>query len=300
MKSTAHHKRIARWALALAMLVWAGFMLACVAPPPAGPPPPPKHLPMSAWGDRYNYQYNPPSQQKAASVRATIIVVNPYYKETDSTLANPTYSKVAKGFSVSMGVDTDKVLIAKGMTAKGPFAAEDEITYSDKKISDLAIVPKVFLTADSRYITKWLVEGNYLHDEQIVTVMSREFEMKIGGWVSFVMQEPLSAQKMWIKRLELPETVVKGIEYHKAIPQYETRTHYDPGFLFVPPTRSEYKVLVGHNPGELIYDGKKEALADAIKQMYPEIMGKLWTYIDTDEIISLKEKVKEIRELKRY
>lgn len=291
---------IARWIIALSLLTWAGFMLACVPPPDTTPPPPPKHLPASAWGDRYSYRYDPPSQKKAASVPATIIVVNPFYRETDSTLANPTYSKVAKGFSSSMGVDTDKVLIAKGMTAKGPFAAEEEITYSDKKVSDLTIVPKVFLTADSRYTTKWLVEGNYLYDEQIIDVMSREFEMKIGGWVSFVMQEPLSGQKMWIKRLELPDTTVKGIEYYRAIPQYETRVNYDPGFLFVPPTKYEYKVLVGHNPGELIYDGKKEAIANAIKQMYPEIMSKLWTYVDTDEIISLKEKVKEIRELKRY
>lgn len=300
MKELPRSTRIARWLIVLAVLVWIGSMMACVPPPDTTPPPPPKHLPASAWGDRYSYRYDPPSQQKAASIPATIIVVNPYYKETDSTLANPTYSKVAKGFSSSMGVDTDKVLIAKGMTAKGPFAAEDEITYSDKKISDLAIVPKVFLTADARYITKWAVEGNYLYDEQIIDVMSREFEMKIGGWVSFVMQEPLSAQKMWIKRLELPETVVKGIEYYRAIPQYETRVNYDPGFLFVPPTKYEYKVLTGHNPGELLYDGKKEALANAIKQMYPEIMSKLWTYVDTDEIISLKEKVKEIRELKRY
>lgn len=300
MKNQKQPFQISRWIIGLSLLVWAGFMLACATPPPPVPPPAPKFLPASAWGDRYTYRYDPPSQKKAASVPATIIVVNPYYKETDSTLANPTYSKVAKGFSSSMGVDTDKVLIAKGMTSKGPFSTEDEITYSDKKVADLAIVPKVFLTADSRYISKWLVEGNYQYDEQIITVMSREFEMKIGGWVSFVMQEPLSAQKMWIKRLELPETIVKGIEYYRAIPQYETRTHYDPGFLFVPPTTSQYKVLVGHNPGEMIYDGKKEALANAIKQMYPEIMGKLWTYVDTDEIISLKEKVKEIRELKRY
>ncbi|MGB4600650.1 MAG: hypothetical protein WBI04_11860 [Trichlorobacter sp.] len=299
MKTVTRRSTIARWVVGLSLLTWAGFMLACV-PPPQEPPPPPKHLPSSSWGDRYSYRYDPPAQKKAASVPATIIVVDPYYKEADSTLANPTYSKVAKGFASSMGVDTDKVLIAKGMTSKGPFATVDEITYSDKKVSDLAIVPKVFLTADSRYITKWQVEGNYLYDEQIVDVMSREFEMKIGGWVSFVMQEPLSGQKMWIKRLELPETVVKGIEYFRAIPQYETRVNYDPGFLFVPPTKNEYKVLVGHNPGEILYDGKKEALADAIKQMYPEIMGKLWTYVDTDEIISLKEKVKEIRDLKRF
>lgn len=300
MKSQKQPFTISRWIIGLSLLVWVGFMLACATPPPPVPPPAPKLLPASAWGDRYTYRYDPPSQKKAASIPATIIVVDPYYKETDSTLANPTYSKVARGFSSSMGVDTDKVLIAKGMTSKGPFSSEDEITYSDKKISDLAIVPKVFLTADSRYISKWLVEDNYQYDDQLITVMSREFEMKIGGWVSFVMQEPLSGQKMWIKRLELPETVVKGIEYYKAIPQYETRTSYDPGFLFVPPTTSQYKVLVGHNPGELLYDGKKEALANAIKQLYPEIMGKLWTYVDTDEIISLKEKVKEIRELKRY
>lgn len=103
--------------------------------------------------------------------------------------------------------------------------------------------------------------------------MSRQFNMKIGGWISFVMQEPMSGQKMWVKKLDLDDITMSGTEYYTAR---------------------------GYNPGEVLYDGKIDAIADALKQMYPAIMQKCWTYIDPEEILSLKEKVKEIRELKRY
>ena len=96
---------------------------------------------------------------------------------------------------------------------------------------------------------------------------------------------------MWLKKLELDEIELRGIESYKAIPQYVTTYG-----LF----GEEIKTPSGYSMGELAYDGKVEAMADALKKVYPTIMEKFWTYIDADEIISLKEKVKEIRELKRY
>jgi hypothetical protein len=249
--------------------------------------------PTSSWGEKYSYSYEPPEKMGPASVAATIVVVNPSYREAESALQAQVYSKVGKGFSVSMGVDMDKVIIAKGMTVKGPYASLEDITYSDKKGSDLTLCPKLFLTTKVDYIGDWRIT-RYVQGGVEEFRKERSFAMKINGWISFVMQEPLSAEKMWIKKLELDEMAMEGIESYKATPQYSTQEDpcMGPG--------GGGRILTGYDVGELVYDGKADAIADALKQVYPTVMEKLWTYLDANEILSLKEKTEEIRRLKRY
>lgn len=272
-------------------LLTIGVLSACVQQPPPQRELPP--LPSSPWGEKYLYRFEPPLNQSAASVPATIVVVNPFYKETESTLAEALYSKVAKGFSSSMGVDMDKLIISKGMTVKGPYLSLDEITYSDKKGSDLTLAPKVFLTAQTKYVgeVQYITYRNEAGQEEVRG--AREFQMNIGGWIAFVMQEPLSGEKMWIKKLELEDTVVTGIESYEATPQYVT---YQTGCF----NEIQNSYVSGYTLGKLMYDGKIDAMADMLNKLYPTIMEKCWTYLDADEILSLKEKVQEIRVLKRY
>lgn len=291
-KQIVTKKWAARAKLLVAGTVTIGFMLACAESAPVAPrqlPP----VPSSSWGGSYSYKYEPPEKKNPASVQATIVVVNPFYKESESALIDPLYTKVAKGFSASMGVDMDKVVIAKGMMVKGPYTSLDDITYSDKKISDLTLVPKVFLTTQIKYVGE-LARHEYRNDAGKEEMrIDRKFEMKFSGWIAFVMQEPLSGEKMWIKRLELDDTVVQDIESYEAIPKYQT-------------TRSgcfneiEHTWLVGYDRGKLLYDGKVDAMANMLKKTYPTIMEKCWIYIDTQEVLALQEKTKEIRVLKRY
>jgi len=272
--------------------------------------------------------YNPPEKKAGVPVHATIIVVNPSYKEEDSALTNEIYKKVAKGFSASMGIDMDKIIISKGMTAKGPYKALDDVTYPDKKTSDMILAPKVYINAETKYKVMnrnsqdsgerrteaqatmsgydhiWVVEQGVEGGEKVVeqyteddgTIKSRnvirggrhkvrmyrEFEMKISGWVAFVMLESVSGQKMWIKRLELDETTANGTEI------YEGNIRHLGGKQF------EYTA------GRVLYDGRTDAVANAIKKMYPVIMDKCYTYINTEEILSLKTRSQEIRDVKVY
>jgi hypothetical protein len=170
------------------------------------------------------------------------------------------------------------------MTVKGPFASLDEITYSDKKGSALTLAPKVFVVTQVKYF------GNFRNVQgQNGVWMERDFEMSTSGWVSFVMEEPLSGEKMWLKKVELDPVVQRGVEAFEAIPQYSTVRGLT--------TRT---VLSGYNQGKLLYDGKVDGMADTLKQMYPIIMEKCWTYIDPDEVVALQEKGKEIRASKVY
>ncbi|MGA2083279.1 MAG: hypothetical protein ABSH53_22105 [Holophaga sp.] len=281
---------------------WVGLMVACAPPAAAPPPPPPQQVPVSAWGGHFSFSYTPPAATaEPASANATILVVNPSYKDHESAFARRDFEKIGKGFSASMGVDMDKILIAKGLTSKGPFSAIDELTYSDKKNSDLTLNPTVFITSDVKF-GKWEVEGQtYVTEGRTITVMTRPFELRVGGWVSFVMQEPLSGEKMWIKKLELDEKSYTGKEYCEAKAQYHTNTTTTGnGSLFFPYQTNTEQVLDGYNPGDLLFSENVDDMAGYVKEIYPVVMKKCWDYIDPEEVNSLKSKVAEIRKAKVY
>jgi hypothetical protein len=235
-------------------------------------------LPQSAWGEHYAFSYEPAgATQAAASVPVTIAVVNPNYKVEDSILNNELYRKIGKGLSASMGTDLDKILISKGITTTGPFPSLDEITYSDKKDAALTLAPQVFIT----------VEIKDSPFQQVGNRFDETFSMNVTGWITFFMQEPLSGEKMWIKKLEIEPVVVQGDFSRDAAPQTVNG-------LFGP-------MVTGYTAGQnVLYDGRPDALADALKQIYPVVMSQFEKYIDTDELIQLKAKGNEIRASKVF
>lgn len=245
------------------------FILACGGAPKQSDP-----LPVSRWGESFNYSFQPPQQAKAASVRINVVVVNPFYREPESAFMEAIYAKVGRGFSRSMGVDLDKIIVAKGMTAVGPYATLDDVTFPDKKAGDLTLAPRVFLTSQIRYGEQTRT------DYGGVGYYSRPFTMKVGGWVAYEMREPLSGQKMWIKRLDLDDREVRDVEIHEAVAA----------------RKDNYGNVTSWNVGELRYNGREEAIANALRDYYPQIMQRAWTYLNTEEMLELKEKTKEIRE----
>lgn len=235
-------------------------------------------LPTSHWNNNYFYNYEPPKKMPPASVHANVIVVNPFYKEAESAFVDTTYAQVGKGFSKSMGVDLDTIIVAKGMTAVGPYPTLDDVTYPDKKGADITLAPRVFLTTDTK------LGESYHREYSGVGHLEKAFKLKIGGWVAYEMREPLSGQKMWVKKLELEEKEVNGIEIYDV-----TTIRQD-----------QYGQVLEWGEGKLVFSGRAEALADALKAYYPLIMEKAWTYLNTEEILDLKDKTKEIRERKVF
>ncbi|MBI5211284.1 MAG: hypothetical protein HY927_15025 [Elusimicrobia bacterium] len=120
----------------------------------------------------------------------------------------------------------------------------------------------------------------------------RNFTMTTSGWVYFIMQEPLSGEKLWVKKLELEPIEVQGAEAYAA--DHNMVTINDPCL-------GAYEVPQGLKAGEtLVYDGRADAMATTLQKMYPIIMQKFETYLDPAEIEGLKQKGQEIREHKVY
>lgn len=236
----------------------------------------------------YSYDITGP-KANPSSVPLTVIVVNTNYKEDESALRESNYYKVGKGFAMSMGVDADKAIIAKGMTTIGPCPSLDDITYADKKQASLTLVPKVFISLKVKYLDDWhLVEGS-TSEEKHAYRFSKTFLLTIGGWISFVLQEPFSGEKLWVKKLDLEEITIQEVEQCKALKQLTTK----PG-LFGKAIDSGYT-----NTNEMIYDGKITVVADYIREIYPVIMNNFWAYLDPEEMLQLQKQTEEIRKLKR-
>lgn len=266
--------------------IWMIGMPGCVTPTP--PPP----LPQSAWGEKYAFSYQLPAGEEVKppnSVPVTIAVVNPSYKVTESILWTQLYRHVGAGFSASMGSDLDKILIAKGLTTTGPYPSLDEITYSQKKDAALTLAPEVFITAEIKNINEPRQIGYNvgMPNGQANARSDQDFAMSVTGWISFIMEEPLSGEKMWIKKLELDPVSVQGVVVTEMIPQ-------------VGPDQCGDQVVNGYRPGKILYDGRPDAMADALKKMYPVIMAQFDKYIDPAELVQLKQQSKEIRASKVY
>jgi len=251
----------------LCLAVTLAFILACASAPT------PRPMPVSRWAGGYNYSFQVPRVIETASGRINIVVVQPE-RDRESALGERLNVRVSRGFSRSMGVDMDKILVAKGMTTIGPYATLDDVTFPDKKAADLTLAPRVFINTETK------LGNSYNTTYDGVGYVEKRFVMKIAGWVSYEMREPLSGQKMWVKRLDLDEREVKGVEIYEAVAL----------------RRDQYGNVTQWQAGEVKFSGREDALGDALAAYYPEIMQRAWTYLDPSEMIELKEKTREIRD----
>jgi hypothetical protein len=113
--------------------------------------------------------------------------------------------------------------------------------------------------------------------------IERRFTMVLQGHIALEIREPLSNQKLWVKKLDLDPIEHKGIEYFEGPAGGVTGSPAEPEVT-----------------SRLLVDGKQEAMADVMQQWYPAVMAKVWRHLDPAELMSLKPQVDEIRKIKRY
>lgn len=252
------------------------FIVSCVQP---------VYLKMPSTLSAYTFSgYNPPSYAPPASIPLTISVVEPYYKEKISN----DYIKVIKSFSRSIGIGLEQILVAKGLTTKGPYGSLDEIPYPDKKNSNLTLTETVFILPIEQEKREY---NDYYYDDGYgnpVRCEVRNGKLSVEIWVAYEMREPLSGEKMWIKKLDLG---VLERNYQIGIKKYwHSYPQTDP---WAPP-QGEWRY------GDVMFNTKPDAMADILAEIYPKVLNTAWVYLNTEEMLKLNEKAKEIRELKRY
>lgn len=206
------------------------------------------------------FTYSPSSSGEKIDV--TIGLVSPQFTrpfEMNDVMRNYV-SGIKSGF--------DELLSAKGFNITGPFDSVDIMTYPEKKGADLILYPEV-----DAYMSKKVErtgsrdDGNPWSGSRIV--MLCDITLSVTGNISFIVKEPLSGEKMWIKRLEVTE----------------------PSQTF----HLEGESCEGDSSVEL-----KNAMAKMTESTFTAVMQALDKYVNGEEFVMLKKQAAELREKKAY
>lgn len=204
------------------------------------PPPPPLTL-----------HWDPPSAVTAAGDVTVAIVDAQMGRDQLGTYGDAAYFS---SFAQSLDTDTQRLLIAKGLRVTGPFHSFDGMTFPEKKAADLAFVPRIHLEIAESYpvnIDQPAALGGQL--------IRRRGHISARGFVELTLVEPLSEQKMWMKKVELTP-VSDDVEVDLLMDANGTL-----------------------NPFHSNKDNRDTALIMLLNASYPPILDALWRYLDFRE-----------------
>lgn len=247
------------------LLLSATWLLACAAAQPPRPPLPPP---------TYSFNYEPP-KEPVRPVNVTLALVRPSYEPLPAGASPQAWRQwpVVTQYLQSMGGDFQRMLIAKGFRLTGPFEELNLMTYPDKQTANLTLTPRVYLNVESRVVST---------DENAPTALSGTAvgSLTVNSWITFELLEPLSGEKMWIKKLTLQ-------------PNQEQYTY-------------DYRVIRVSEGGRTVTrversnNNSQHVVARVLEGHYATVMGTAWNYFNADEVSAIKKMSDEIREKKRF
>ena len=180
---------------------------------------------------------------------------------------------LAKNFVSGLRTTFNELLSAKGFNVTGPFDSVDNMTFPEKKGADFVLYPEVDVALSQTVTLKGVVQdGNEFtgYDSK----NDCELTLSIGGNVLIVVKEPLSGEKMWMKRVEIVGGQSQTIAYKTASADVACTAALS---------------REGQN-------AKAKLLEDAFKA----VMTALDKYVTGEEFQMLKTQATELREKKAY
>lgn len=259
------------------------FLLAAGCTPPQAKAPeapaePPAYQP--------NFSYTVASTGTKLDV--TLGIINPQFKDT-SALYSQAFKEddVKKTMLSAMNATFNDMLIAKGFNTKGPFASLEEMTYPDKKISELVFYPVFDFQVELKFENlrsvpvqqeqKGLLSGlNLSTDKKAAAPVTKQVcdgVLSVFGNVAFVLQEPISGQKMFSKSIDVTQA----------------------------------KQTFANQEGDMCTNGKaartremSNAWAKAHELVFQSSMKAMDSYLNGEEVKSYKQQSKELRDKKTY
>lgn len=205
-----------------------------------------------------SFNYSPPKQANPGATDVTFAVI-----DASNPPAFPLFQQLAQ----SLSRDLLAILTARGYTMRGPFRTFDDMTFPDKKGSDLILIPELKIQADDSGIAWSPIYGGVFQGKGILI---------ITGSVNLVVEESLSGEKMWVKNFDIPRATIP----------VETIYGY--------PGRTSVQVLL-EKEGQIYND-----IAKALEAQYKPILERTYQYLDPEEMQIVKTQSQEIRSKKVY
>lgn len=176
--------------------------------------------------------------------------------------------------ALSTGIS--EILTSKGFKLKGPYVMLDDVTYRDKKMIYLAVVPVL----------------NIKLKENATTVYKKLYKSKKGtytltGSLIISLVEPMTGQTFVKRRINLSDMNISE-PFIK-----EVQTSYGDGSLLG-------KAIDAATVPDVLVDTSDVAIKNAINKFYSKAMAKIEKYIDREEILSFEKDILKLKGLKRF
>ncbi len=213
------------------------------------------------------FDFAPPETTAPGSAGVAFAVVNARYAKEESWTKEAPFTT----FAGNLSADFQELLNARGYTVRGPFTTADEMTFPDKKGSDLALQPTLELTFDPVPGSAKLKDSTSLLGAALGgKSFTAEVDYAVAGRVTLAVTEPLSGERMWFKSVP-----VQGTTVHLSYPADPT------------------------GKGQIDLAQSAE-LSRALDQAYTNILASAWKYLDPGEMALVKKQGDEIRAKKVY
>jgi len=112
-----------------------------------------------------------------------------------------------KDISCYLNNEVNKILLSKGFTITDRFQSYDRMTFTEKRNTSALFYPEIIINLDEKSLH---THSSFLFFSSDVI----EGRIEIDASVNIIMLEPLSGEKLWIKRLPIDEIYVT-VKYDK-------------------------------------------------------------------------------------
>ena len=256
------HIRRSPTILALALAMAPILILGCATAPP----------PVPTYTPRFSFQY-PPGEASASDI--TIAIVRPSGANATSAipagqvLAAPSArrAQVDAEFTNGIVAQLQELFSKKGFKQTGPFDDLNAMTFPDKRGSDLTLTTQLGIMLRIPSTSRVLEQG--FGDKMMgsgVPLVQSVGNCAMSGYISFIMLEPLSGEKIWVKKVDLPPTEVE---------------------------------CSGKGTGDN-FNVVDNGVAQLFERAFQLAMRKAWDYLSPEEVMLLKRQSQELRAKKVY
>jgi len=264
--------------LASALVATTFFAGACAAPPRKPDVPP------------YNADFSYRTPASGRKLDVTIGIISPQWTASGTLFReNHKGDDVLKNMLSSMSASFNEILLAKGFNTKGPFLALNDMTFPEKKGSDLLLYPEFDFQIEmkienARNLAQPEARRSGGSGVAVLTSLinsgggdplerqSCDAVITVNGNIVFVAQEPLSGERMWIKRLDVSKGSERFADQHGALCSDVHKLNQE----------------------------MKNAWAKAHEIVYQNSMKALDNYVNGEEFQLLKRQSLELRARKAY
>lgn len=218
--------------------------------------------------ERYNpsFDFVPPASADSNATPVTFAVVGQRYTSHNLYLFNEFYRHLLNDFQ--------EVLQARSFGITGPFVSFDEMTYPQKKNSDLIITPEIDFSAEIVNEQWGESVGRAIFNAE--EKYKCEGTIHITSYLNLVISESLTGEKMWTKNLELsPINIDFWTGYYAN-------------------TSTSIPVIIERE------DAVQADLARALEEQYNKTLQAVFDYLHPEEMALVKKQSQELREKKVY